>query len=56
MKHVWIVEMLIDKEWQPTVGCGLRKIDAAEKIKGWRLRNPHDKFRVWKYNQQFNKG
>ena len=52
MNHIWIIEMLDGEKWEPTTGCGLTKKEGTEKMVGWKHSNPHDKFRVWKYNQK----
>ncbi|MCP4262761.1 MAG: hypothetical protein GY774_35430 [Planctomycetes bacterium] len=50
MHHVWIVEMCVKGQWQPTAGCGLTKKDAVMRMKDyWKPNNPNDKFRVQKY-------
>lgn len=49
MKYVWIVEMLIGKKWEPTVGVGLNRDHAHGKLRHWRSACPDDKFRLAKY-------
>ena len=49
MNYVWIVEMLVDGEWDATVGIGLNKCDARCELHSWRVNNPNDKFRIVKY-------
>jgi len=52
MSYVWIIEMLCNKKWEPTIGCGLIKSDAIMRMRAeWKKNNPSDKFRVKKYNQ-----
>lgn len=49
-KHVWIIEMLCDGKWEPTIGCRLTRSEAREEMKcDWMARNKHDRFRVRKY-------
>jgi hypothetical protein len=47
--EIWIVEMLIDKVWKPTVGAGVFKNDGNRTLEEWKLNNPDDKFRLVKY-------
>ena len=50
MKRVWVIEMLIGKKWEPTIGAGLTKKDAKMFMRGdWIRTCPNDKFRVRKY-------
>lgn len=55
MSYVWIIEMLCNKKWQPTIGCGLTKCDAIMRMRAeWKMKNPSEKFRVKKYNKSLN--
>ena len=51
VNRVWIVEMKnpINNQWGPTVGIGLDRDDARQRLAEWKTRNPWDKFRVRKY-------
>jgi len=49
-RHVWIVEMMLGKQWQPTTGCALTRTDGRFLLKDWKVKNPHDKFRLIAYN------
>ena len=49
MNYIWIVEMRVGKNWLPTTGAGLVRVDAAIIAEQWRENNPDDKFRVRKY-------
>jgi len=49
MYHIWIVEMLIDNSWEPTVGAAITITEARDKCRHWHLMNPEDKFRIRKY-------
>ena len=49
MNYVWIVEMLDNGKWKPTIGVGLTKIHGQWQRREWRRRNPDDKFRLRKY-------
>lgn len=49
MKHIWVVEMLDDGRWFPTVGSGITREEARWEMAQWRERNPSDRFRVRKY-------
>jgi hypothetical protein len=49
-KHVWVIEMLCEGWWEPTVGCALtRRAAYIRKRYHWEEYNPFDKFRVKKY-------
>jgi len=48
--HVWIIEILLNGKWEPTVGCGIGKSDTLMFMRAeWKSNNPSDKFRVTKY-------
>jgi len=47
--HIWIVEMLIDKKWYPTIGCRLNRTDGRGELRTWKSKCPRDKFRLQKY-------
>ena len=56
MHHVWIIEMLCDGKWLPTVGCGLTREDARIKMRDeWKRPMPDEKFRVWPYDKREKK-
>ena len=46
---LWVVEMLVDGRWEPTVGVQLGREPGREELKDWQERNPPDKFRLVKY-------
>ena len=48
-KHVWIIEMKTKVGWRPTVGIGLIRKIARQKLPLWWVRNKNDKFRITKY-------
>ena len=50
-RFVWVVEIkcFLVRQWEPTVGVGLTRIDGREVLKKWKRRNPCDKFRLRKY-------
>ena len=48
-EHVWIVEMVDNGRWMPTVGCSLNRISGRKELKRWREMNPPDTFRLRKY-------
>jgi hypothetical protein len=48
--YLWVVEILEDGWWRPTVGAYLSRQDARrEKAIDWEENMPHDKFRIKKY-------
>lgn len=51
MKRIlWVVEILISGNWEPTVGAYLSRADArAAKHFEWEVHNRGDKFRIKKY-------
>ena len=52
--HVWIIEMLVNDKWEPTIGCGISKEDALMFMRAeWKSNNPNDKFRIAKYNRDW---
>lgn len=53
--HLWIVEMKnpLNGFWEPTIGARLTRDDGRVVLKGWRERNPHDKFRLVKYKRAY---
>ena len=53
MYHIWIVEMLINNTWQPTVGAAITRDEARMRCKEWHDRNPEDKFRIRKYIRMY---
>ena len=48
-RHIWIIEMKEKAGWRPTVGIGLIRKIARQKLPLWRVRNQSDKFRITKY-------
>lgn len=48
---LWVIEMLDEQSWKPTVAVGLSRQDAREACDRWRERNPDDKFRVREYRR-----
>jgi hypothetical protein len=49
MRRLWVVEMAVGKEWEPTTDASFRRYEAELRLVEWRERNPDDTFRVWKY-------
>ena len=50
MERIWVIEMLIDKKWETTIGVRLTKEDAKMFMRAdWMHNMPDDKFRVRKY-------
>lgn len=51
VKKVWVVEMWNDERgrWEPTMGAALTKERGLDVAREWRVRNPHDRFRIAKY-------
>jgi hypothetical protein len=48
--YLWVVEMLENEWWRPTVGAYLTREDARrEKRDYWEYCEPDDKFRIKKY-------
>lgn len=60
MERVWVVEILqVNAErlgWQPTVGVGLTRVYARREMTDWKRRNPDDRFRLWPYLREANRG
>ena len=56
MKLLWVVEMKIGDNWEPTVGVGLTRADARWEKKCWEGGNPTDTFRVVKYERTWGEG
>lgn len=52
--YVWIIEMLIEDDWQPTTGCNLTLSDARQDRENWKSDNPNDVFRIKKYIPEEN--
>lgn len=50
MNTVWIVEMLCESEWVPTVGVAMNRVDGREVLSYWREKNPRDRFRLTRYS------
>lgn len=50
-RYVWIVEHWWEhrERWMPTVGVALDRNAARSELANWRARNPHDRFRLTKY-------
>lgn len=50
-RHVWVIEMLVNRKWFPCAECSLTKLDARgyNLLQRWRESNPSDKFRLAKY-------
>ena len=51
--NLWVVEILnpLNNRWEPTVGVRIARDDGRVVLKGWRRRNPSDKFRLVKYRR-----
>jgi hypothetical protein len=50
MIYLWVVEILSEGVWKPTVGAYLTREDARrEKRYDWEFSLPNDKFRIKKY-------
>jgi len=53
MNYLWVVEMLCDGKWEPTVGAYFsREIASREMIVDWKFNNPKYRFRIRKYVQE----
>ena len=52
---IWLVEMLHENQWYPTVGAAINREDAREKKAEWKARNPDDKFRITPYRSRNDK-
>ena len=51
-RYVWIVEMKSKRVWEPCADAALTRGDARRNIRHeWQDNNPHDKFRVCKYER-----
>lgn len=44
--YLWVVEMLLPRGWEPTVGVALTREAARKQIAEWRENCPSDKFRL----------
>jgi hypothetical protein len=54
MEHVWVVEVSWEVRgrfgpWRPVVGIGLDRTQGRQRMREWKQRNPHDRFRLRKY-------
>ena len=49
MRHVWVVEMLVNGRYEPCQEAKLWKRDAVASAREWRRRNTADRFRIAKY-------
>lgn len=53
---LWVVEMRTGPaRWVPTIGACITARDAKGEIRGWRLRNPHDEFRIRRYRREVSR-
>ena len=53
MNYLWVVEILRDGKWEPTVGAYLsRTMARQEMIYDWEFNNPTSEFRIRKYMQE----
>lgn len=52
-QYIWIVEMLCNSGWKPTVGAGLTREEGRIELARWRSRMPDDDFRLVKYVRTF---
>jgi hypothetical protein len=49
-RHVWVIQMLCDGKWEPTIGTGITRDDAQMRKRAeWEKPSPDDKFRIRKY-------
>ena len=48
-RHIWVVEMLINKNWETTIGVKHTRSAIRDDLFDWKYRNPGDKFRIRKY-------
>ncbi len=48
--RVWVVEMLCNGKWFPTVGVKLTRKDGLDEKRDWKRRNPDDRFRLRRYH------
>jgi hypothetical protein len=48
---LWVVEILFDGVWCPTVGVSICRADARRKLKDWKKNNYVNKFRLRKYRR-----
>lgn len=50
---IWVVEIKnpLNNLWEPTMGTRIARDDGRVVLKGWRKRNPSDKFRLVKYRR-----
>lgn len=56
-RYVWIVEGNYEvggrmTGWHPTVGIGLTKADASQRLEEWKKRNPDEWFRIVRYSRR----
>lgn len=52
MNYLWVVEMLCDGKWEPTVGAYLSRERARQEMRyDWKFNNPTSEFRIRKYVQ-----
>lgn len=55
MNHVWIVEVRFEaaygasRNWEPTVGIALTKLEAEKRKQEWVDMCPDEEFRITKY-------
>jgi hypothetical protein len=48
-RYIWVVEMLINKNWETTIGVKHTRSAIRDDLFDWKYRNPSDKFRIRKY-------
>jgi hypothetical protein len=48
-QKIWVVEMKVGNNWEPTIGVGLTREDGRLELARWRGKNPTYKFRLVKY-------
>lgn len=48
-QKIWVVEMKIGNNWEPTIRVGLTRKAGRLELARWRGKNPADKFRLIKY-------
>lgn len=52
---IWVVEMLCDGKWEPTVGVALSRVQGRVERLRWMDDNPHDEFRLRRYVPESSK-